>query len=90
LHCLVLDGVYRCGADGAPTFIEVAASTDEELHALLQTVIARFMKILTHRGVLVEGCGRPGWPSRIPTARRRARCVPLQAAAITYRIAFGP
>ena len=21
LHCLVLDGVYRCGADGAPTFV---------------------------------------------------------------------
>jgi hypothetical protein len=21
LHCLVLDGVYRCGADGVPTFV---------------------------------------------------------------------
>jgi hypothetical protein len=54
----VLDGVYRCGADGAPTFIETAASTDQELHALLQTVIARFMKMLTRRGVLVEEMGQ--------------------------------
>lgn len=54
LHCLVLDGVYCCDADGSPAFIEADAPTDDELHALLQTVIAR------------------------------------QAAAITYRIAFGP
>jgi hypothetical protein len=32
---LVLDEVYRSGADGAPSFIVAAASTDEELHALL-------------------------------------------------------
>lgn len=49
----MLDRMYRCGAYGAPTFIEAAASSDEELHALLQTVIARFMKMLTLRGVLV-------------------------------------
>ena len=39
LHCLVLDGVYRCDADGAPVFVEAGAPTDDELHALLQTVI---------------------------------------------------
>jgi len=33
-HCLVLDGVYRCGAYGAPAFIEAAAPTNDELHAL--------------------------------------------------------
>ena len=27
LHCLVLDGVYRCGADGVPGFIEAGAPT---------------------------------------------------------------
>ena len=27
LHCLVLDGVYRCGADGLPVFVEAAAPT---------------------------------------------------------------
>ena len=39
LHCLVLDGVYRCGADGVPVFVEASAPSDDELHALLQTVI---------------------------------------------------
>jgi len=32
--------------------------TDDELHALLQTVITRLMKMLTRRGVLVEDMGR--------------------------------
>lgn len=58
MHCPVLDGVYRCGADASPTFIEAAASTDQELYALMQTVIARFMKKLTRRGVLVEERGQ--------------------------------
>ena len=40
-HCLVVDGVYRCGPDGTPAFAEVDAPTDGELHALLQTVITR-------------------------------------------------
>jgi len=26
LHCLVLDGVYRSGADGAPPFAEIVSS----------------------------------------------------------------
>ena len=43
LHCLALDGVYRCGADGAPVFVEVGAPTEDELHALLQTVITRLL-----------------------------------------------
>ncbi|MBK9362767.1 MAG: transposase [Rubrivivax sp.] len=73
LHCLVLDGVYCCDADGSPAFIEADAPTDDELHALLQAVIARLMKMLTRRGVLVEAWARPTWPSRMPTARR-ARC----------------
>jgi dihydrofolate reductase len=58
LHCLVLDGADRCDADGAQIFVEAAAPTDDELHALLQTVIARLMKLLTRRGVLVEDMGQ--------------------------------
>jgi hypothetical protein len=50
--------VYRCGADGAPAFVEAGAPTDDELHALLQTVISRLMKMLTRRGVLVEDMGQ--------------------------------
>jgi hypothetical protein len=52
LHCLVLDGVYCCGADGVPAFVELGAPTDDELHALLQTIMARLMKLLTRRGGL--------------------------------------
>ena len=90
LHCLVLDGAYRCGADGAPAFVEASAPTDDELHALLQTVIARLMKLLTRRGVLVEDMGQT-WLAEPDADGEEARTLrPLQAAAITYRIAFGP
>jgi len=50
-------------ADGVPSFVEVAAATDNELHALSQTLITRRMKLLTRRGVL----------SRISRARLRKR-----------------
>ncbi|MEK8028345.1 hypothetical protein [Pseudaquabacterium rugosum] len=50
--------VVWCGAYGSPAFIEVDAPTDDELHALLQTAIARLMKMLTRRGVLVEDMGQ--------------------------------
>jgi len=57
LHRLVLDGVYRCDASGAPSLVEAGAPTDEELRALLDTVIARLMKMITRRGALVEDMG---------------------------------
>ncbi len=90
LHCLVLDGVYRCGADGVPVFVQAGAPSDDELHALLHTVITRLMKMLTRRGVLVEEMGQIylGDPNADGDEARTLR--PLQAAAITYRIAFGP
>jgi hypothetical protein len=82
--------VYRCGADGVPGFIEAGAPTDEELHALLRTVIARLMKTLTRRGVLVEDMGQT-WLAEPDADGEEARTLrPLQAAAVTYRIAFGP
>ncbi len=90
LHCLVLDGVYRCGGDGVPVFVEAVAPSDDELHALLQTVIARLMKMLTRRGVLIEEMGQT-WLAEPQTDGDEARTLrALQAAAITYRIAFGP
>ncbi len=59
LHGLLLDGAYRCGADGVPEFVEVGSPTDNEVHALLQAIITRrLMKMLTRRGVLVEDMGR--------------------------------
>ena len=92
LHCLVLDGVYRCGADGVPVFVEAVAPSDDELHALLHTVIARLMKMLTRRGVLVQEMGQT-WlaePDASADGDEARTLRPLQAAAITYRIAFGP
>lgn len=58
LHCHVLDGVYRCDSDGWPAFVEADALTADELHALMQTSIARLMKMLTRRGVLLEDMGQ--------------------------------
>lgn len=58
LHCLVLDDVYRCDAEGMPSFIDVGAPGDKGLLALLQTVIARLMKVLTRRDVVVEEMGQ--------------------------------
>lgn len=54
LHCLLLDGVYRCGTEGAPQLVELPASTDEALQAVLHKIITRTMKLLTRRG----GAGR--------------------------------
>lgn len=50
--------MYRCGADGVPGFIEAGAPTDDELDTLQYTIIARLMKTLTRRGVLVEDMGQ--------------------------------
>ncbi len=86
----VNDGVYRCGADGSPAFMEADAPTDDELHALLQTVIARLMKMLTLRGVLVEDMGQTYLAEPDADGEEARTLRPLQAAAITYRIAFGP
>ena len=78
------------GADGAPSFVEVAAPTDDELHALLQTVITRLMKMLTRRGVLVEDMGQTYLAEPDATSEEARTLRLLQTAAVTYRIAFGP
>ncbi|MEP7299891.1 MAG: transposase [Caldimonas sp.] len=90
LHCLVLDGVYRCGADGAPAFVEAAAPTDGELHGLLLAIITRLMKMLTRQGVLIEEMGQTQLADPDADSEEARTLRPLQAAAITYRIAFGP
>ena len=68
LHCLVLDGVYRRGTDGAPAFVELPAPTDEALQAVLHKIITRMMKLLTRRGV-----GRRGGFDLHVRQRRRLR-----------------
>jgi hypothetical protein len=90
LHCLVLDGVYRRGSDGPPVFVEVPARTDEALQAVLHTIITRTMKLLTRRGVLVEEEGSTYVADNEADSDEARTLRQLQAAACTYRIAFGP
>ncbi len=91
LHCLVLDGVYRRSAEGAPQLVEVAAPTDEALQAELHKIITRLMKLLTRRGVLVEEAEGSTYVTDNDGDSDEARTLrPLQAAACTCRIAFGP
>ena len=90
LHCPVLDGVYRCGADGVPSFVEVDAPTDDKLHALLQSIDHP-----ADEAAHAPACWWRRWaqtPLAEPSADGdEARMLrPLQAAAITYRISFGP
>ena len=51
LHCLVLDGVYRRNAEGAPKFVEDPTPTDEALRTVLHKIVTRLMKLLARRGV---------------------------------------
>ena len=57
---------------------------------MLQTVITRLMKMLTRRGVMIDELGQThlDGPDEDDYEARTLR--PLQAAAITCRIAFGP
>ncbi len=90
LHCLVLDDVYRSGSDGEPDFVEVPAPTDEALQAVLPKNITRFLKLLTRRGALVEEHGSTYMADNDADSDDARTLRPLQAAACTYRIAFGP
>ncbi|MCP3880294.1 MAG: transposase, partial [Sulfitobacter sp.] len=85
LHCLVLDGVYDTSAD-EPVFHPVRVPTAEQLQTLLNQIIKRVMKLLTRLGYLVEE------QDMIFMAETETDTAlgPLQSAACTYRIAFGP
>ena len=85
LHCLLLDGVYRI-TEGVPVFHPVRAPTTEQLQALLTRIIKRLMRLLTRQGYLVEEQGMTYLGDTDP----EATLAPLQQAACTYRIAFGP
>ena len=90
LHCLVLDGVYRRSAEGAPEFIDAPTPTDEALQSALHKIITRTMKLLTRQGVLVEEEGSTYIVDSDGDSDEARTLRPLQAAACTYRIAFGP
>ncbi len=81
--------MYR-RTDAEPAFVEVPAPTDEALQALLHKIISRLMKLLTRRGVLVEEEGSTYLADSDGDSDDARTLRPLQAAAYTYRIAFGP
>jgi hypothetical protein len=85
LHCLVLDGVYHTIED-TTAFHPVRAPSPEQLHILLHQIIKRVMKLLTRKGYLIE---EQGMVYMTETDLGTAMA-PLQSAACTYRIAFGP
>ena len=89
LHCLVLDGVYR-HTDGELVFVDVPAPTDEALQAVLHKIITRTMKLLTRRGVLIEEQDSTYMADKDSDSDEARALRPLQAAACTCRIAFGP
>jgi hypothetical protein len=71
-----------------PEFVEVGSPTDDEVHALLQAITTRLMKMLTRRGVLVEDMGQTymaepdadGQESRTPRPR------PARPATVSLRL----
>ncbi len=86
----MLDGVYRRGTEGPPEFVDVPAPTDETLHAVLHKIITRTMGLLTRQGVVVEEEGSTYMADNDGDSDEARVLRPLQAAACTYRIAFGP
>ena len=83
LHCLVLDGVNRRSAEGAPEFVEAPTPTDEALQTVLHKIITRLMKLLTRRGVLVEEEGLTYMADNDGDSDAARVLRPLQAAACT-------
>jgi hypothetical protein len=57
---------------------------------MLHKIINRLMKLLTRRGVLVEEQGQTYMADSDDDSDEARVLRPLQAAACTYRIAFGP
>ena len=66
------------------------APTDEALQTVLLKIITRTMKLLTRKGMLVEEQGQTYMADNDSDSDEARTLRPLQAAACTYRIAFGP
>jgi len=71
-------------------FVEAPAPSDEALQTVLQKIITRTMKLLTRRGALVEEQGQTYMADNDSDSDEARALRPLQTAACTYRIAFGP
>ena len=57
LHCLVLDGVYRPGANGTPELVQGLAPPDAALQAVLHQIITRITQAAQQLQALgILGC----------------------------------
>ena len=77
------------GPRQVPVFVEVPAPTDEELQTVLHKIITRMTQAAHPSGMLVEEHGQTTMADDSDSDGARV-LRPLQAAACTYRIAFGP
>ena len=68
----------------------MSAPTDQALQTVLHKIITRTMKLPTRRGVLIEEQGQTYMADNDADSDDARALRPLQAAACTYRIAFGP
>ncbi|MBK8763787.1 MAG: transposase [Burkholderiaceae bacterium] len=100
LHCLVLDGVYRCGTDGEPEFVEVPAPTDGphaqaaaggSLHLSHRLRPARRTEGADTAGRHAQGYGLQAEPVRrhagFQPARRRCAAAPTSARRENHGLA---
>jgi hypothetical protein len=79
--------LYQLVQEHAETFFtQVEAPTAEQLQALLSQIIKRIIRLLTRKGYLIEEQGI----TYLAEADADLAMAPLQSAACTYRIAFGP
>ena len=90
VHGLVLYGVHRASAEGAPVFQPAPALTHEKLKALLDKIITRILRLLTREGHLVEEEGVTYVADAHGIMDAENLLAPLQVASCTYRIADGP
>ena len=90
LHCMVLDGVHQRGTDGTPELVEGLAPTDEALQTVLHKIITRTTQAAHPWAVLVEEERSTQMADNDGDSHVARVLRPLQAAACTYRSAFGP
>ena len=85
----MLDGVYRCDAEGEAVFVEVPAPTDEALQTVLHKIITRMMKLLTRKGVLVEEQGQTHMADDDADSARGSRAQAVAGSRLALQAAPG-
>jgi hypothetical protein len=62
----------RCDV-GAPSDVKADVPADDDLNALLPTVVGRLVNMLKRRCLQAKEPARPAWQSPMPTGARRTR-----------------